>query len=801
MKNFRTILFAVVSVGLLGSAVEAQKVVSVEVQGELRKVAKSLILTTVGLEPGIELSQENVQQAVRDLQGLNVFEDIQIWGDPVPEGINLIIMVEEYPALEGLQFKGQKNLKEKDLKEALSLITGQVIAPRDVVRGEQKILDLYREKGYLRAEVKGQTFAGAEEGEVFLQYDINEGPKVQIKQIRLIQHRADGTVIDSRELPARSPRRPQKWDGQGPEPRRLVSLMETEEKRWWRKGEFNGDTYEEDKQKLLAYYRSLGFQQAAIVRDSVYYDSTRRHLFIDVEIDEGLQYRLGEVAWEGNELFGTDELVGKLELQEGMVYGRSGPELADLARFVYYEKGYLDTRVVPQETIRNDSIDVSFQIFEGQPWTIRKVEIAGNTKTREKVIRREIELRPGDIYQQNLVQESQRRIHLLNFFKDVQIQPQYSSGEDERLVDLVFDVDERPTGQASVGAGYSDRDKMVGQIGLQVPNFRGMGQSLDFNWEFGTRREQFLVGFTEPWLFDTPTSLSARAYTQNIQYYDYRRADYRLNNRNSILWKSNRKSINVRVGRRLKKPANSSLSLGYRLYSQGYSDFADGNAPLASDPRYQDRLTSRFELIYTRDTRDRAEFPTKGTLFSYTPSVASSIVAGDVDFHNHEVNFNYYRPSWWKFVWSLETKVAVIDGFSDWDDNHISYYDLFTPGGIDYWDGQIRGYQDYSVGPKDKDTGIPLGGRSMLVLNLEYRFPIAEQQVYGILFADAGNAWETIPKLNPLDLRRSLGFGFRVQTPMLGMIGFDFGYGFDREKVDGAPAGWKTHFQFGPQFY
>lgn len=800
MKNFRTILFAAISVGLIGSAAEAQKVVSVEVQGELRKVAKSLILTTVGLEPGIELSQENVQQAVRDLQGLNVFEDIQIWGDPVPEGINLIIMVEEYPALEGLQFKGQKNLKEKDLKEALSLITGQVIAPRDVVRGEQKILDLYREKGYLRAEVKGQTFPGAEEGEVFLQYDINEGSKVQIKQIRLIQHRADGTVIDSRELPARSPRRPQKWDGQGPEPRRLVSLMETEEKRWWRKGEFNGDTYEEDKQKLLAYYRSLGFQQAAIVRDSVYYDSTRRHLFIDVEIDEGLQYRLGKVAWEGNALFGTDELVGKLELQEGMVYGRSGPELADLARFVYYEKGYLDTRVVPQETIRNDSIDVSFQIFEGQPWTIRKVEIAGNTKTREKVIRREIELRPGDIYQQNLVQESQRRIHMLNFFKDVQIQPQYSTGEDERLVDLVFDVDERPTGQASVGAGYSDRDKMVGQIGLQVPNFRGMGQSLDFNWEFGTRREQFLVGFTEPWLFDTPTSLSARAYTQNLHYYDYRSTNYRLNN-SDILWKSNRKSINVRVGRRLKKPANSSLSLGYRLYSQGYSDFADGNAPLASDLRYQDRLTSRFELIYTRDTRDRAEFPTKGTVFSYTPSVATSIVAGDVDFHNHEVNFNYYRPSWWKFVWSLETKVAVIDGFSDEDDGLISYYDLFTPGGIDYWDGQVRGYQDYSLGPKDKTSGIPLGGRSMMVLNLEYRFPIAEQQVYGILFADAGNAWATIPELDPLDLRRSLGFGFRVQTPMLGMIGFDFGYGFDREKVDGAPAGWKTHFQFGPQFY
>ena len=774
----------------MASATQAQKVIEIEVQGELRKVAKSLILTTVGLEPGVELSQENVQQAVRDLQGLNVFEDIQIYGDQKPEGIKLYIIVVEYPSLEGLRFKGQKNLKEKDMKEALALVTGQVIAPRDVVRGEQKILDLYREKGYLRAEVKGQTFAGEEPGKIYVQYDIAEGSKVQIKQIRLVQRRADGTVVDSRDLPPRNPRRPQQWDGLGPEPRKLIGLMETKEKHWWRKGEFSGDTYAEDKQKLLAYYRSLGFQQAAISRDSVYYDSTRRHLFIDVEIDEGQRYRLGAVSWDGNAIFGSDELVEKLELERGMIYGRSGLELADMARFTYYEKGYLDTRVVPQETIRGDSIDVSFQIFEGQPWTIRKVEIAGNTKTHEKVIRREIELRPGDIYQQNLVQESQRRIFLLNFFKDVQIQPEYSPVEDERLVDLTFNVEERPTGQASMGAGYSDRDKLVGQIGLRIPNFRGMGQNLDFSWEFGTRREQFLVGFTEPWLFDTPTSLTVRIYTMKSQYYEF--------------YDFERNSINIRVGRRLKKPAYSSLSFGYRLESESYSDFGENfDRSLLDNPlyarRYEERLTSGFELVYSRDTRDQAQFPTKGTLFTYTPEIASSIVAGDVDFHKHEVGFNYYRPSWWKFVWSLETKVAVIDGFTADDDLNLSIWERFSPGGVDYWDGQVRGYPDRSLGPRISNVNI--GGRSMIIANLEYRFPIAEQQVYGILFADAGNAWDSVSDLNPLKLRRSLGFGFRVQTPMLGMIGFDFGYGFDRKKVDGIPAGWNTHFQFGPQFF
>ena len=791
MRNFRDIFFSALLLAVLTiRAVEAQKVVDIEVKGELRKVAKSLIMTTVGLEPGVELSQENVQQAVRDLQGLNVFEDIQIWGDPTPEGIKLIIMVEEYPALEGLRFKGQKNLKEKDMKEALGLVTGQVVAPKDVVRGEQKILGLYREKGYLRAEVKGQIFAGEEEGRIYLQYNIDEGAKVQIKQIRLVQYRADGTVADSQKLTKRDPRRPQKWDSQSPEPRQLFALMETKEKHWWRKGEFSGDTYDEDQQRILAYYRSLGFQQAAISRDSVYYDSTRRHLFIDIIIDEGLQYQLGDVAWAGNEIFGSAELVSRLDLKEGMIYGRSGPELADMVRFAYYEKGYLDTRVVPQEAIRGDSIDVSFQIFEGRPWTIQKVKIAGNTKTREKVIRREIELRPGDIYQQNLVQESQRRIFMLNYFKDVQIQPEYSPVEDERLVDLTFSVEERPTGQASMGAGYSDRDKLVGQIGLRVPNFRGMGQNLDFSWEFGTRREQFLVGFTEPWLFDTPTSLSVRIYTLSNDYYDF--YDFKRN------------SVSVRVARRLKKPAYSSLSFGYRLESEEYENFGDRfDSSLLDNPsyssRYDPRTTSSFELVYSRDTRDQAEFPTSGTFFSYTPEIASSVVAGDVDFHKHQVNFNYYRPSWWRFTWSLETKVAIVDGFSAADDRNLSIWERFSPGGIDFWDGQIRGYPDRSLGPRI--SGVPIGGRSMIVLNLEYRFPIAEQQVYGILFADAGNAWEEITELNPLKLRRSLGFGFRVQTPMLGMIGFDFGYGFDREKVDGVAAGWNTHFQFGPRFF
>lgn len=738
------------------------KVVEIEVRGELRRVAKSLILSTAGLKPGVELSQENIQEACRTLFGLNVFNDVQILAEDVPGGIRLIYAVDELPGLEGLRFKGNDNLNERDIKEALALVPGQVIAQKDVVRGRERIIDLYREKGYLRAEVEGTLFDAEEEGKVYLQYDVDEGEKVKIRGINIY-----GTQAFSAD--------------------KVRKVMETKEKRWWRKGEFKGETFDLDKEKMLAFYRSEGYQQAAIVKDSIYYDDTRKNLYIDIYIDEGIQYRLGAVSWEGNELFNSEDLTSRLKLKEGDTYKYVGPELAFLAKSAYFEKGYLDTEVIPQESVRDEHIDVNFQVYEGSPFKIRQVNITGNTKTREKVLRRELELKPGDVYQQSKIQESQRRLFLLNFFKDVQPDVRESRLDGERFVDLTFHVEEKPTGTASMGAGYSDRDKLVGTIGLQIPNLRGTGQSLDFNWEFGTRREQFLIGFTEPWLFDTPTSLSVRTFLLNQEY---------LN-----AFDRERRSINVRLGRRLRWPRYSSVSLGYSLDSDRFKDFSsEYTAEEQSDPRFAPRTTSSFEFTFRRDTRDLPQFPTKGTVFTYRPEIAATFVGSEVDFHSHEVVFNYYRPTWWKFVLSVESKVAAVDGFSDSDDRRISFFDRYSPGGVDWWDGQVRGYPDASLGPRTS-SGLNFGGRSMMVINMEYRFPLVDQQVYGLLFADAGNAWEGVYDISAKDLRHSAGFGFRVMTPMLGLIGFDFGYGFDRREVDGQRPGWNTHFQFGPRFF
>ncbi|MEE2657546.1 MAG: outer membrane protein assembly factor BamA [Candidatus Latescibacterota bacterium] len=769
--NPRATIFAAVVVSLsLAGRVQAQTIVEeIEVQGDLRRVAESLIRSTMGIEPGHELSQENVQEAVRSLQDLNVFEDIQLWAEHTTSGVKLIVVVKEHPTLQGIRFKGGKEIKEREMEEAIGLVAGQVVAPKDIARGRQRILGLYEDKGYLRAQVEGKLFAAEEEGRYFLQYDIDEGEQVRVRRVSI---RGNEAVSDGD----------------------IKKQMETKEKRWWRGAEFKADIFGEDKERILAYYRSKGHQQAVILSDSIYYDESRKNLFIDIEVEEGDRYRVGDISWEGNELFAADELLAHFDMKKGDVFMFSSPELAYLAKSAYFERGYLDTEIIPHETVHGDSIDVHFQIFEGDPWRIRRIQFSGNVRTRDKVMRREIALRPGDVFKQSQLQESQRRLYMLSFFKDVQIQDQTSGLDGERFVDLTFAVEEQRTGSASMGAGYSDRDKLVGTIGLQVPNFRGMGQNLDFSWEFGSRREQFLIGFTEPWLFDTPTSFSARVYTLQQQYFRS--------------FSFHRNSVSVRIGRRLKKPAYTSVSLGYELRDESYSDFQEGyNSSSAS---FQPRTTSSLEMGLRRDTRDLPDFPTSGTVISYTPEVASSVIAGDVNFHRHELRYNHYFPSWWKFVLAVETKFAVIDGFSDRDDRNISFWDRFTPGGVDWWDGQVRGYPDASLGPHEQirddegelvDTGRNMGGRSMMTINLEYRFPITERQVIGLVFSDAGNAWRGVGDIDPTDLAKSVGLGFRVMTPMLGMIGFDFAYGFDRREVDGQRPGISTHFQFGPRFF
>ena len=745
-------------IGMFGG-VQAQQtsiqIAKIVVTGNERAEA-SLILRLSGLSEGMRLTPESVGNAIRSLYALGLFSDVRVYAEEELEGGAIVeIVVEELPSLRKLAFEGNRKIKKEELSDELGFMEGQVVGPKEIRDAEREILRMYEDKGYHLAKARGDVSDPDGEGRVTITFHIEEGQRVQVRRIRISGNEAI-------------------------EISKIRKGMETKEDRWWRGGDFKEEVYREDLERILALYRREGYRDAEIVGDSLYYSSSKKDLFIDIAIEEGIQYRFGKISWEGNELLSDQTLTEKMEIREEESFNED--KLA-LTRYnietEYQERGYLAARAIPRMTLEGETIGLHFQLMEGVPSKVRLVNIEGNTRTKERVIRRELLIKPGQVFKRSALDRSRRDVYLLNFFSKVDVEP--SPPDEDGGIDLTFRVEERSTGMASMGAGYSGRDKLVGTIGLSIPNLFGNGQQLDFNWDFGSRRETFYLSFSEPWLFGTPTSGSVSMYHTTrsyLGYYDYRRRGGSLS-----------------MGRRLSWPDTySRASVQYRLEEVKYFNFdADYEGPVREE---QSWTTSSFGGRYVRDTRDMPQFPTRGALLSYRPEIASTVLAGNANFQKHLLDASLYFPTFWKFVLNLTARAGVVKSFGDSED--VPSIEKFTPGGVDF-DGMIRGYSDQSVGPRGEGN-FPVGGRSLLVFNLEYRFPITEQQLYGLAFIDAGNAWEWTSDMRLFDLRYSAGIGFRLVAHMLGTIGFDFAYGFDRRKVDGQPAQWKIHFQFGPQF-
>ncbi len=352
-------------------------------------------------------------------------------------------------------------------------------------------------------------------------------------------------------------------------------------------------------------------------------------------------------------------------------------------------------------------------------------------------------------------------------------------------VDVVLTVKEKPTGTVNMAIGYGEVDKWVGSIGLGIPNLLGNGQQLDFQWEFGQNRTSFYLSFTEPWLRDTPTSGTFTLF--NIR----RQLDVTEQTR----------GFSVRVGRRLRWPDDySRVYTSYSFRSETYTFPAyfttQDKRAYVSDPEDPSLISSSVGVGYTRDSRNLPMFATSGSFFSYDLQFAGGPFGGDVSYRKHEVNLNYYVPLIDIYGWvpslALKTMFGQVNTSRPLD---VPLGERFRPGGISF-DGQIRGYYDYSIGPRDDNNRLT-GGFTTLITTAEINFPIVEQQIYATAFGDAGNAWRDVGQMDPTHLRRSLGLGVRFILPLAGIIGLDFAYGFDRGAIEGGRQ-WETHFQIGP---
>jgi outer membrane protein insertion porin family len=803
---------------LSASAQSDYRVVEIEVVGN-RVASEALILGVSSLEIGEQLTPGAVAETIRRLYALGIFRDVRIEGDEVPGGLKAQIVVDELPKLAGLKLVGNSKIKDRDLRDELQLGVGGYISPFLVYQSEQKIKRLYAEKGYFLAEVESDLDYTADSSAATLTLTISEKSKIKVEKV----------VVSGNE---------------GVSSSEAISKMRNRKRGFLRSSDFAQERYQEDLEKFIEAFHNRGYIDAYLLSDSMRIDTSRNRMTIYLDVYEGPRYYFGDVAFKFNEVLDTNLLRNRLRFTSGDVFSADKYEESMMELYTaYHDIGHLHVRIFDERTTRADSIiDVTYEITEGLPARINLVKITGNTKTKEKVIRRELSSIPGDVFNRQLLIRSIRDAMALNYFTTVEPVPiQLPSGD----VDIEMRVEEKQTGQVSAGTGYNSQDGVVGNVGMGIPNFRGEGQTLSFMVEFGRNRNSVSVSFTEPWLRGRPTLLGVSGYLTNRNWYDE--------------YTEGRRGASVRVGRRLTWPDRYfRVFTSYRLERNRFFDFSSGyvtNYSYQAAYYYDDQdeedgtredaflgrkvhgpypgslleygedwlTASRWSFTILRDSRNLPEFATKGSKVSYTFESTGGLLGGFWKYERHLVSAAKFIPTFWNFTLAAKLEAGAIRAG---DDQRILASDRFTPGGTAY-DGIIRGYDDGILTPDSvvtqSDTvyyyydpnrivGVDqpddtvfssyrarVRGNYMLVANLELQFPIIQQQLYGLLFFDAGNSWLRWDEIAPGDLYKGYGFGFRLMIPGIGTMGFDFAKPLD-DPPNGEGRGWRPHFQIGTTF-
>ena len=800
MKCLRNIIGFLVVLISIGFAQEIQEVTlkDVHVNGNVT-ASDNMIRYTAGLKSGQTVRVKDFSSAVKRLWQLGLFKNVQIEvEEDSPEGMSIRIEVEESPILGEVDYKDNKKIRDRTLRDELEFKKGQRIKPNLIAKSIKTIQDLYAEKGYLNAVCSAELIepenisadaTAAEKNTRNLVFTIDENSKVKMRNI-IIEGNSAYSDFRLRRV-----------------------LKETKQQRWylfWRSS-FDQKKYEEDRLALTEFYRNRGYRDFNVLSDSVYYNESGKKLYLQINVHEGPRYKYRNFTWDGQSLFTQDILEDALGLEKGDYFSEVDLSMAVLEKVqsLYLDKGYIYSQIEPQVTpTGEDSLDIHFMITENHQVKVRNIYVYGNTKTRENVIRRELKIYPGDIFNRTTLQRSVRDLFVLNFFENV-VPDVARVDEDE--VDLEFTVAEKPTDEITASVGITGAYGMEGGGSVNMKNFRGLGQQFGVFFKVGTqysvynqdpgKYQSFSLRFVDPMIFDSPNRIG---FSLN---YSYRGSATQYYFPLDILVRGG----SVEWGRRFKWPDD--YFSGYWVFRAQKKDYQGSEEDLET---YLNGITSTVGLnitqVLSRNSHDRAEFPTRGSKLSLVSTLSGGILGGNEDFHKHVLNLEWYTPTFWKFVLMSSFKMGVIRplGSSGDEVSIVPFDEKFIMGGngIPYGT-MLRGYHDNSVGPRTS-SGSPLGGSAMLKFTSEFRVPISESPVvYGLAFAELGNVWEDQNMSEPyymdrsgaLDMKRSAGLGIRFFMPMIGMLGFDYGYGFDDADGDGIKEGWMATIIFGQGNY
>jgi outer membrane protein insertion porin family len=737
-RTLRTVLFLSTAFLLIQTCPTVARGQQVPVVKEIdirgnRRVESDVIRQRIQMRVGDPFSTEKIRGDVELLFKMGFFDDVKIEAEDFEGGLRLIYVVTEKPSIRSIEIVGAKEIEEKDVRERIDVAPGTVFEPQALGRNADKIRAYYEGEGFYTAQVEGK-FEKVSDREVDLVFTIDEGAKFFVREIMF---------AGNKEISAGT----------------IRGVMATKERFFIpliRSGVLKRPDLDQDVERIKALYLDRGYLQAKVAEPQIRIDKAANRLDIVVQIEEGPRFRTGTVNLKGSTIFTPEELLASLKLPKEEFFSREvlRKDLLTLSG-KYSELGYVFADVVPVTRVQAEEtiVDVTFDITEGRKAYVERIEIRGNTKTRDKVIRRQVELAEGDEYNGKLLQEAREALNRLGYFESVDIKSSQGSAP-EQLV-LGIDVKEKPTGRVGIGGGFSTSGGAVGTVFLSEDNLFGLGQRIRLAASIGTINSQLSFRYDDPFFFDSDYSFSLALFDITSDFDDYTQ---------------NRLGGEVVFGRRFLK--YNFVSLGY-LYEQIKISDVSSTASTLIQEQVGTSDTSSLNLGLVRDVRDSPNKPRRGYRVGLNGEYAGGFLGGDNDFYKIILDARYYFPIWEdkEIIGWVGGRAGLAEPYGD--STAIPLNERFFLGGPN----AFRGAKFREFGPEDPTTGEKVGGNQFWLVTGEVEFPILKDfvAVGGAVFVDVAKNIATDEDVLNFAMEYAFGVGLGVVTPF-GPVRIDLAY-------------------------
>lgn len=718
------------------------------------------IRSNIRIKPGDQYIRSSIDDSIKNLYATGYFYNIRVGEEKIGyNDVALTFWVQAKPTLTDIQFIGNEHYSKRILLKKISSKIGEPLDEHKLFKDTQEILKKYQRSGRQKTTVKYISNVDEKAGRATVTFEIVEAPKIKIKKVLF-----DGANAFKQQKLRKTVKTRKFW---------LFSFITGS-------GTLKDEQLVEDREKLINLYHNAGYLDFKI-NDITTEIVNDKRMIVHFDVTEGQLYRVGNVTFEGNKLFSSDEILRgvysegelkKVSLTEGEAFSPKAlsDDISAIETF-YGSRGYIDASVsaIKIANVENSTIDLVFRINEKNKSYVEKIEIRGNTKTKDKVIRRELAITPGEVFDMTRVELSKRRLDGLQYFSKVDPQPEPTDIPDRK--NLIINVEEAQTANLMVGAGFSTVDNLFGYAEVsqsnfdlfKPPHFTGGGQKMRLRTTLGTERQDYILSFVEPWLFDRKLALSTDLYWRQINYYSDEYEEEILGGNLGLsrtLWND------FWIG-----------SIGYSLENISIKDITE-NAPYVIKQEEGSNLISKIMPSIAYDTRNSTRLPNGGQRTEFMPEFAGGPLGGDFDFYKLELRTAWYFKGFGEGdVIEIMGRIGTMDTYNN--SSRIPFYEKFYLGGA----YDMRGYKYRHLGPMI--NGEPVGGQTYVFASIEYSVPIIQEYLRAAAFYDIGwvnpDAYDfdpthrTDPTYGELGWADNIGLGLRLNIPMLGPLRFDYG--------------------------